>query len=363
MRASTARMRGCACRTSTRWPPRCLRRLHPAELAAAGAILDYVELTQQGKMPRLSAPGAHRRRRDPGDRRRDPPQPRALAHARRRAAGQPARHHRPHRDRRRRTPAGDMAGRAPDRHRRHRRAPGCGRTSHHRDAAARRSARRISRKRAGPGARLVAPVAGPRRPARSRRHPRRPAGGGASIKALFAEASIRQSPPALLSQGAAIDLGHPCRPDRPPRPRAWPDTLPLIARDGGFIAAATCPNSTSGALAARRFAQADPGAGGALSRRSRHRLAQDQAQQRPGLFRRGDHDAAGQGEGSTPASSSANRPPTPPASPPSSWASWRPRSRKPPTRRWRWSCACSPIWSAKSPRAPTASPRRPARWR
>ena len=147
-----------------------------AELAAAGGILDYVELTQQGKMPRLSQlarigagaileiDAATRRNLE------------LSAHPERRAAGQPALHHRPHRDRRRRAPARRMAGGALDRHRRDRRAPGCGRASAQRDAPARGSAR-APEEGAGPGARAVAPVAGPRRPARPRRHPRRLAGG------------------------------------------------------------------------------------------------------------------------------------------------------------------------------------------
>ena len=68
-----------------------------AELAAAGALVDYVELTQKGRLPRLTPPRAHRRRRaswrsTPATRRNLELEP----HARRRARGSPARRHRPH---------------------------------------------------------------------------------------------------------------------------------------------------------------------------------------------------------------------------------------------------------------------------
>ncbi len=93
-----------------------------AELAAAGALVDYVELTQQGKLPRLSPPRALAARRGPGDRRRDPAQSRADPHPERRSPGHAAVGHRPHRHRRRRAPAGGVAGGAADRSRGDRRA-------------------------------------------------------------------------------------------------------------------------------------------------------------------------------------------------------------------------------------------------
>ncbi len=176
-----------------------------AELAAAGALLDYVELTQQGKMPRLVAARAHRRRRDPGDRRRHPAQPRAQPHLQRRAAGQPARHHRPHRDRRRRAPARRMAGGAPDRHRRDRRAPGRGRASAQRDAPARGSARAPQARRRTWSARCracrwTAAARATSPPSATACWPR-PASRRCSPSARFG------SPPPLLQQ-ALTDLGH-----------------------------------------------------------------------------------------------------------------------------------------------------------
>ena len=81
-----------------------------AEVAACGALLDYVELTQAGKRPALSPPRPRTRRRHDGDRSGDAAQPRAGARPRRQARGQPASHDRPHAHRARRAPAGGAAG-------------------------------------------------------------------------------------------------------------------------------------------------------------------------------------------------------------------------------------------------------------
>ena len=63
-----------------------------AELAAAGALVDYVELTQVGKLPRLRPAATAVGRRGDGDRCGDAAQPRAVRSLSRRAQGQPARH-------------------------------------------------------------------------------------------------------------------------------------------------------------------------------------------------------------------------------------------------------------------------------
>ena len=84
-----------------------------AEIAAAGALVDYVALTQQGGAPHLGAAAAGRARLGDADRRRDPAQSRTGGDPVGRAPRQPARDDRPHRDRRRRAPA----GRAPRRRR------------------------------------------------------------------------------------------------------------------------------------------------------------------------------------------------------------------------------------------------------
>ena len=71
-------------------------------------------------------------------------------------------------------------------------------------------------------------------------------------------------------------------------------------------------------------------------------------QQRAGLFHRGHgHPRRQAAEGRGSASSTARPWPAPCASPPSSWPSWNSASRTPPTRRWRSSWRCSPIWWAR----------------
>ena len=88
--------------------------------------------------------------------------------------------------------------------------------------------------------------------------------------------------------------------------------------------------------AARRIPPRDRAAAGALCRRDRRQVAEDPAQQRARLFRRGDGAARREADGarrSTRPSSIARRWPGRCASPPPSSASWRRRSPAPPTAR------------------------------
>ena len=71
------------------------------ELAAIGAALKYVELTQMGRAPVAAGAEALRLRRHSADRCREPGQPGAGALRLGREAGQPARRYRSHRHRRR----------------------------------------------------------------------------------------------------------------------------------------------------------------------------------------------------------------------------------------------------------------------
>ncbi len=106
-----------------------------AELAAGGALLDYVRLTQIGRLPLLQVP---RRLAVDAVMEIDPATRRNLELTEmlvRRAPGQPACHDRPNRDRRRRAALGGAACDAADRSRRDRRAARRGRLSARRHAA------------------------------------------------------------------------------------------------------------------------------------------------------------------------------------------------------------------------------------
>ena len=81
-----------------------------AELAAVGALLKYVELTQIGQKPCLAPPRRSGLGRPPAHRRGDAGEPGAAALALGRAPGQPAGGHRSHRDRAGRARAGGAAG-------------------------------------------------------------------------------------------------------------------------------------------------------------------------------------------------------------------------------------------------------------
>ena len=115
-----------------------------AEVAAAGALVDYVELTQQGKLPRARRAAAFRRRRRDGDRCGDAAQSRTDRDPDRRAQRQPARRDRPHRDRRRRAAARRSSRRAADRSGANRGAARRRRFLRRRRAVARGAARRAA---------------------------------------------------------------------------------------------------------------------------------------------------------------------------------------------------------------------------
>ena len=81
-----------------------------AELAAIGAVLKYVELTQMGRAPSLRPPKRSGSRCHSAHRCGEPRQPGAGAIGVGREAGQPARRHRSHGHRRRRARAGGASG-------------------------------------------------------------------------------------------------------------------------------------------------------------------------------------------------------------------------------------------------------------
>ena len=152
-----------------------------AELAAVGALLKYVELTQIGKLPCLRPPRRAGPRQPSRHRCGEPRQPGAAALALGRAAGQPARRHRSHGDRPRRARAGGPAVEPAARSGRDRRASRCGRLPARGRDAARRSARHAAR-RARHRAGHLPPRPAARRPARPRRRARR-AGDGRRLRA------------------------------------------------------------------------------------------------------------------------------------------------------------------------------------
>ncbi len=90
-----------------------------AELAAFGALLKYVEITQLGQRPVLRPPRRVGRRRIPLHRRGDPRQSGIDPLAVRSEAGQPACRHRPHGDQPRKPRTGGPARQPADRSRRH----------------------------------------------------------------------------------------------------------------------------------------------------------------------------------------------------------------------------------------------------
>ena len=204
-----------------------------AEVAACGALLDYVELTQAGKLPALAPP--HRVRAD-GTMEIDPATRRNLELVRgldgrrdgsllatidRTLTGPGARllaeRHRRSPDRSRRDRAPPRPGAAL------RRAPG-------RARARARGAAPHARHRARP----AAPVGRPRRPARSSGPARRPRlGRGAGRDCCGAEPEALAPPPAPLAAIVAACSDH--RPLIAALAEALADEPPLFARDGGFI--------------------------------------------------------------------------------------------------------------------------------
>ena len=219
-----------------------------AELGALGAIVDYLELTQRGRLPLLRPPVREARRRADADRRRDPAQPRAHPQPRRRPRRLAARRHRPHGDRRRRAAAGDPAERPLDRRPAGPRPPGRGRriSTPAPEAGAQRA--RPPAPGARPRAGAVAARARPRRPARPRGDPRRAGAGRAAARHARAATCPRCSP-----RRAPRSAGHDGAGRAPRRRRSSPSrrSSPATAASSPR---ATTPSSTRPAGCATRAA-------------------------------------------------------------------------------------------------------------
>jgi DNA mismatch repair protein MutS len=199
------------------------------ELTAAAACITYIERTQLGERPPLS-PGARSTRRDTADRPGDASEPRARAHACRRAARKPACRHRPHRHGGRlAAPGKRLAAPLTD--------PQAIAARHNAvaylvaDASLRADLR--ARLRSAPDlaralARLVVDRGGPRDLCRPRRHPRcrgnRCRAG--TIGRVPEEPLRRQTRCACLIPALAAKLS-----------AALADELPHLKRDGGFVRA------------------------------------------------------------------------------------------------------------------------------
>ena len=325
-----------------------------AELAAAGALLGYLELTQKGLLPRLDRPRRLEPRQRPADRPGDAAQSRAARQPRRRAATA--------RCWRRSTAPSPMPaarllaerlaaplaradairaparpGREPDRRRRALRAS-CARALRRcPDLGGRSGAWRSAR--GGPRD-LLAVAARAGRAADSLREARR----------ATSRRSAR-SPTALDAVGGAGR--QPAAEPRGRRRRCWRAT-----------AASCAAGRVAGARRAAPAARPEPpphrGAGGALPARDRHRLAQDPAQQPARLLHRGDQRP--RRRACRRVSCSGRAWPAPPATAPPSWPSSRAGSPPPPSGRWlsSWSCSrscASACWPTARP-----SPRRPRPW-
>ena len=152
-----------------------------AEVAALGAIVDYLELTQRGRLPLLRPPvreGAGGLMQIDAATRRNLELTRSLAGGR---DGSLLATDRPHGDRRRRAAARDPAERAVDRRAADPRAAGRGGAVPRRPGGRTRGAGAAAQG-AGPRAGAVAAGARPRRPARSRGGARRAGAGGAAAR-------------------------------------------------------------------------------------------------------------------------------------------------------------------------------------
>ena len=198
----------------------------------AGVLVDYLETTQLGSLPRLRPAAAPGRRRGHGDRCGDQAQSRADPQADRRAPGLAAGRHRPH---------GDAGGRP---------APGRWLAAPLTDPAAIEARldmlqALIAEPPAARGSARTACGARPISSARCRgccsaaaaRAIWRPSRDGLIAAGGAAPAPGRRQPACRrgLRQAAAA-LGDHGALDRGAEPRAWRPELPLIARDGGFIA-------------------------------------------------------------------------------------------------------------------------------
>ena len=333
-----------------------------AEVAACGALLDYVELTQAGKRPALAPP---RRERPDGTMEIDPATRRNLELVR------------------------SLDGR--------------------REGSLLAT---IDRTLTGPGARLLAErLAAPlteraeieRRLDLVQLFVERPALRDRVREALKRTPDVERALQRLsVGRGGPRDLGGPARRARfggsagraAGRRARGPDAAAGAARgdrDGGVqssradrVAGGSAGRRAAAAGARRRLhppglprrarraahpARRQPqdrgGARGQVpERRAGVTVAQDPAQQHDRLPHRGDGDARRQAR-SRPrwASRAASRCRTPRASAPRSWPISRPASAAPPTRRWRWSCRSSTRWSARRWRCRRPSSRPAARSR
>ncbi len=232
--------------------------------------------------PAAVAAAARGAGRDAPHRSGDAQQPRAGAHAGRRAARIAARRDRPQRHRGGLAAAGATAGRAPHRSRGDRDATRRSRVLRNRRRGAKRYARAAqggtrSRPRAG------AARGRPRRPARSRRHPRRHRRRRRACGRARESSQHRRRACAGGQRAARAGSGHRCRVVGGARRRASPSQARRLFRARGLRRRAR-----RDARATRRIPPRDCGAAGALRRDHLRARAQDPPQQRAGIFRRGD---------------------------------------------------------------------------
>ena len=162
------------------------------------------------------------------------------------------------------------------------------------DSAARDDMRTIAEGRARHVARAGAAVGRARRPARprrlARRHPAPPIRRSARLAQLRCTAGgnrgrrwKRCAGPRAISRANST--------------RALAEQLPLMKRDGGFVREGYEPALDESAQSARRIPPRRRRDAGALCRRHRHQGAEDPAQQRARLFRRGHRAARRQADG------------------------------------------------------------------
>ena len=326
-----------------------------AEIAAAGALVDYVGLTQQGRAPYLEPPrrvmpgsvmqidAATRRNLElvanaAGERRGS-----LLATIDRTVTAAGARLLADHL-------AAPLTAAGGDR-----RPPRCGRIFQ----PLRRSAHGAARAPAplpGPRARLDPVEPRPRRPARPggiAPVPRRDRVVAPHVGRAGPGAAARASRRGPLRARPAWRAGRSARPGAGRRIAALRPRRRLYRRRLFGRARRVAP-------AARREPPHDRGTPGALRRRDRDRRPQDPPQQCDRLLRRGIGRATPASSGR---SSSTARPwPAPSATRRPSWPISKPGSRRPPNARWRWSCTSTTTSSARSwPGAPR-SPGRPRHW-
>ena len=151
---------------------------------------------------------------------------------------------------------------------------------------------RRARRRAGHAARAVAARARPRRAARPRHDPRRARGGRRQYpqKLQNPECGEIQELSDRLAPGPGVRLDHvPGLTSLRCCGRRLSDDLPLLKRDGGFVRARLRRRrSTRRAGSATKAEGSIAGLQARYAERDRHPLAQNPAQQRSRLLRRGD---------------------------------------------------------------------------